>query len=355
MKTPLKNITQPSISTLLIRGGTHSPLGFIFILFGLGAVAVGLQIIPINNAEELGQWGFVIFTLIGAIFTGVGAYTAIWSSTSLIDKSRGILTYRAGFFGLGKARNFSLTDFSAVELGFNEGDSDTSDSFPLRLHGSHGQESPILYTTSIMKEADQGVKLIANFLGWPILDRTLGENTHIAASTPKNFVRTKPELPAPTQIILKDMIGETEITFPCPNMLGSSLISAIAPLLFLVFLFWDTLVKTPEYGFMALGLAIGIGFGVVKWHQHHKHTITLRINTNELTITGDITLPRDFKVPVASIRSLSLHTSPPENNSPLGRWNNDIVLQTGEERFKIARGLSAADTIYIYETLKTYV
>jgi hypothetical protein len=274
-----------------------------------------------------------------------------WSSHAHIDKGRGILWYKSGLFGLGKPVIYPLSDFDTIKLGFVQGDSDSNDLFPIELTSKiTGKKSPILCQPYILKDARAQLAILIDFLQLPIIDMTLGPVAHVVEDK-KNTSKPTEKLSPPlnTQLIIKDMLGEITIGYPVPSMMGSSIVSACFPLIFILSVFWDVFLRNGIYLTVFILIWTLIILLIVKKHKKSQPLLNLRINSQELTISIENKPSKVLTLKLTDIHSISLHA----NEESSRNWSNKIVIQTTTEQHEIARGLTFDDTTYIYHLIKT--
>ena len=113
--------------------------------FGLPFFAVGVilflslaGIVPVSNAHELPTLGWSLLTLMAIAFTTVGGVLVFGRSWTTIDRTQREVIKQMGLVVPLHERTTSLDGLTAVRLGFVEGDSDTSDKFPVALTRSSG-------------------------------------------------------------------------------------------------------------------------------------------------------------------------------------------------------------------------
>jgi len=155
-------------------GGCLSIFGLPFLLAGLFIMQTPLGIIPVaydrNNA-----WMPLFFLIFGGVFTTVGAGLVFGRSGIIIDRTRGRIVQWWGLLVPMKRTVTMLEGIRHVEMNFSEGDSDTADSWPVRLSGE-GIPKPIDVANPLsFAEARQLAEELSRFLHKPLVDSSTGE------------------------------------------------------------------------------------------------------------------------------------------------------------------------------------
>lgn len=274
-----------------------------------------------------------------------------WSSHTYIDKGRRILSYKSGLFGLGKAVIYPLSDYDTIKLGFVAGDSDSNDLFPIQLMSKvTGKSSPILSQPYMLKQAREELTILTDFLQLPITDMTLGPVAHVVENNKRTTEATeKLSSPVDTQLIIKDMLGEITIGYPVPSIMGSRIVSACFPLIFILFVFWDVFLRNGLYLTAFILIWALIILLIVKKYKKPQPLLNLHINTQELTISIENKRSKMLTIALTDIHAVSLHA----NEDSTRRWSNKIVIQTKTEQHEIAKALTFDDTTYIYHQIKS--
>ncbi|NPV04599.1 MAG: hypothetical protein HPY67_07695 [Syntrophaceae bacterium] len=162
--------------TLEIRsgGGCLSLFGMPFLLAGLFVLLVPLGIIPFENRLE-GPLALVFIFLFGFVFTAIGAALVFGRSGIILDRGRGRVTEWQGLIVPMRRVEHTLDAIRQVEMDFSRGDSDSADSWPVRLAGE-GIPKPITVAQpTVFAEAKRIAEELARFLQKPLVDSSTGE------------------------------------------------------------------------------------------------------------------------------------------------------------------------------------
>lgn len=116
-------------------------------LFGLPFFGAGVFLfltvigtVPVQNADRLPPWAWLVLTLMAVLFTAVGATLVLGRSWVTLDLAQRAVLRQQGLLVPLREQRFPLGDYTAVTLGFIEGDSDTADRFPVGLKARSGTD-----------------------------------------------------------------------------------------------------------------------------------------------------------------------------------------------------------------------
>jgi len=351
-------IHSPRPSILEISGERGIPaLGYFIMGFGVFLLLAGLHVIPSDRESMGGDNGLQIMIGAGITLTLIGLHFGFWSSHSTIDKSRDKLTYKSGLFGIGKPKEFRLSNFDTIKLAFTAGDSESSDEFRILLiNAIDGTESPVLFKNNTLAEAHDAIDKVQGFLNWPVRDMTLGPIAYVKNQDVKENSEISNDLVSPsdtTSLNIHTTNRSITISYPSPNLTGQTLLSTSVPFFFVLVAFWDSLTRNAVNILIFLVVWVAVMFiGYIRCRQiniSHHNKMTLSIDNNTLEIKSGRALSKPLHLNFVDIRSISLHANTTKNAT---NWHNKIVLQTHGERYEIARGLTNEDTQYIYQMIK---
>ena len=163
--------------TLEIRSGRGDRLalfGFLFLLAGLFVMALPTGIIPITKRPE-GLLIFSLMVLFGSALVVAGVVQVFGRSGLVLDRSRGRITKWYGLLVPMKRVETMLDAVRQVEMDWSRGDSDSADTWPVRLTGE-GIPKPITVARpESFAEARQMAEELARFLQKPLVDSLTGE------------------------------------------------------------------------------------------------------------------------------------------------------------------------------------
>ena len=166
---------------ILQGGGCLSVFGLPFLLAGLFMLLLAGGIIPLHESTDFGEWGGLILSIVGTVFTVVGGLLVFGRSRLIFDIAGGVVRRHRGLMFLPiQSRSFPLASFEAVVLEFEEGDSESPDSYPVRLrHQDKKADLHILSNPDYPASLEQSRQL-AIFLKLPLEDATTDHKTVLA-------------------------------------------------------------------------------------------------------------------------------------------------------------------------------
>lgn len=132
--------TGPGVFQIRQGGGRLSLFGLPFFVAGLFLIASSLDVVPMSNADDLGGWGWLALLLMGTMFSLVGGALTFGRSWTTVDATQRLVIKQFGLLVPMRSQTYRLEAYTAVTLGFEEGDSDTADRFPVGLKGHSGQD-----------------------------------------------------------------------------------------------------------------------------------------------------------------------------------------------------------------------
>ena len=94
-----------------------------------------LGIVPLSNADEQPTLVWPLMVLMAIAFTTVGGVLVFGRSWTTVDRAQREVVKQMGLIVPLHQRTIPLDGYTAIRLGFVEGDSDTSDKFPVALKG----------------------------------------------------------------------------------------------------------------------------------------------------------------------------------------------------------------------------
>jgi hypothetical protein len=159
-------------------GGCMAWFGSPFFLAGIFLVLAGLGIIPMSG--PMPGSARILLPLMGVAFTAVGGALVFGRSWTTVDTSRGIVVKEWGLLVPMRTRTHVLESYAAVRLGFERGDSDSSDHFPISLKSRAGP-SLLLDNPTQYAEARRRAAAIAGHLQIELEDATTDHPVRLTA------------------------------------------------------------------------------------------------------------------------------------------------------------------------------
>lgn len=160
----------PDVLETRSGGGCLSIFGLPFLLAGLFMLQVPLGVIPMQNSEAV-PW--IVILLFGGVFTAVGAALVFGRSGMIIDRRGGVIVRWHGLMVPMKRTEHSLADFRRVALSKDSGDSDSPETYPVKIEGDNVK--PVAVCSPVdFQEARRTAKEVAAFLSLPLADSSSG-------------------------------------------------------------------------------------------------------------------------------------------------------------------------------------
>ena len=180
--TPPPPFRQPAPDRVVIRegGGCLSIFGTPFLAAGVLTTLIGLQVVPVSNRDDVPSWAWPLIFLMGAAFVAVGVNLVFGRHWTTLDRGKGLIVRQSGLMFPTKREQRPLSDFDAVRVRFEEGDSDTADRYPVALTGKAGRPDQPLTSPVDYAAAQEQAGFAAGFLRLPLVDATTDHETVVA-------------------------------------------------------------------------------------------------------------------------------------------------------------------------------
>jgi len=164
---PPFRLTSPLVLELRQGGGGMAVLGLPFFLAGCLITRNFLRMLFLG---ELGLRGSLLtFAAIGIAFTAIGTIFVFGRRWLIIDVSRGLLVRRLGLLVPLRTRERSLSEFNAVVLAHDPGDSDRGETYPVRLRSVGGPDF-VVRSPARFGESRTLAEYLSAFLRLPLVD-----------------------------------------------------------------------------------------------------------------------------------------------------------------------------------------
>ena len=157
-------------------------------IFGIPFFAAGmflflslLGIVPVNNADALPAFAWPLLMLMAVAFTTVGGVLVFGRAWTTVDRAQREVIKQMGLIVPIHQRTTPLDGYTAIRLGFVQGDSDTSDKFPGALNGPTGPDL-VLWNATSYEQARNCAGALAELLHLEIEDATTDHAVRMPAS-----------------------------------------------------------------------------------------------------------------------------------------------------------------------------
>jgi hypothetical protein len=167
----------PSQLKITQGGGCISVFGMPFLLAGIFVTLMGLQVIRVENASEVPLWGWPVMVLMGAVFTCVGGFLVFGRTWITIDTGSGTVSEVKGIITPVKRQDYRLAEFDRIMLDFIAGDSDTADTYEVKLRKISGGNLKLSSSAQYSDSYEKAV-FLAGFMKMMLEDNST-ENTAV--------------------------------------------------------------------------------------------------------------------------------------------------------------------------------
>jgi hypothetical protein len=138
----------PGLLQIREGGGLPALFGLPFFAAGIFLSLAALRILPASNADEMPAFAWPVIGLMAVAFTAVGGMLVFGRARTIVDVTGRRIVKRWSLLVPLRERTYPLADYSAVRLGFEPGDSDTSERFPVSLKARAGPDLPLCSFTN---------------------------------------------------------------------------------------------------------------------------------------------------------------------------------------------------------------
>ena len=150
-------------------GGCFSVFGLPFFAAGVFLFLVVLGIVPMSNADDQPTFLWPLLVLMAIAFTTVGGALVFGRSWMTIDRAQREVVKQWGLLVPLRGHSVRLEAYTAVTLGYVQGDSDSAESFPLTLKARSGPDLRLCSLSQYAK-AREYARAIAEHLHLQIED-----------------------------------------------------------------------------------------------------------------------------------------------------------------------------------------
>ncbi|MFB3777989.1 MAG: hypothetical protein ACE141_10270 [Bryobacteraceae bacterium] len=272
---PFRRVTLSQVD-LSEGGGCLSLFGLPFLAAGVFLTLAGAGVVPLQNADEVPSWSWPLMVGMGLVFVAVGGTLVFGRRWTSFDLSQGRVIRRMGWLEPMRAEQRNLSEFNAVVVAFESGDSDSSDRYPVRLRAFAGKDFPVASPIRF-GEARVQAEFLSRFLRLPLVDASTGNELVLAPEradeTLQERLRARDQgseqvaRPEAMQCQVIEAGSETTVVFPWRGSAVPSLLISVFAVVVLLLLIPNLLrffreTGTPEFvqfGFLGfLTLLFGV-------------------------------------------------------------------------------------------------
>ncbi len=222
-------------------GGRIALFGLPFFLAGLAMELTAAGVLHI--AVESGKSALPGLAAVGLIFTVVGGVMVFGRRWATIDASRGCIVRSYGLLVPLHTRERLVSEFNAVVIAHEAGDSDSGEHYPVWLRSITGKDFGVSKPTEFGQSRSQA-EYLSVFLRLPLVDATTDHDTVIAPERTGQSLRERllsgaaeapPSRPAKMRCEVTETPGQTTITIPGGGSWPAGALSVVFPLVILLF------------------------------------------------------------------------------------------------------------------------
>lgn len=162
-------------------GGCLSIFGLPFLGMGLFALSAAAGLIPCFTEPDMNLWARLGMAFMGLVFAVAGGLFVFGRSRIVIDKAQGaILRNRSLLSVLIQSRSFPINTFQSVEMGFEAGDSNSPDTYPVVLKNADTASDLRISSNANYAVSLDEARQLAIFLNLPLEDATTDHKAILA-------------------------------------------------------------------------------------------------------------------------------------------------------------------------------
>lgn len=164
--------------------------GLPFFAAGIFVLLVAAGLVPASNANEMPGYGWLLMLFMGLAFTAVGGGLAFGRTWTTLDITQHVMIKQWGLLFPIREQTYPLSGYTAVILGFVEGDSDSADRFPVALKSGTGQSFP-LYSSTTYATSRECALAVARHLRLDIEDATTDHQVRVSPGDAERSIRQR--------------------------------------------------------------------------------------------------------------------------------------------------------------------
>ncbi len=220
-------------------GGRVALLGLPFFLAGVAMALSLIGVLPIRvepGGERVGVFASLVFITVGAVM----AFGRRWLT---VDISRGLLVHRCGLIVPIRQQVRALSEFNAVVMAYDAGDSDSPERYPVRLRSISGKDF-VISTPATFGESRKLAEYLSAFLRFPLVDTITDHETVVAAEGIGQTLRERllagggelaqPVRPLKMRCEVTESPGKTTVAIPGGGSWPAGVFSIVMPLVVLL-------------------------------------------------------------------------------------------------------------------------
>jgi hypothetical protein len=238
MNRPFR-FTTPDRLQIREGGGCMSVFGLPFFGAGVFLFLTMIGAVPVSNADEMPMWAWPFMVLMAVAFTAVGGGLAFGRSWTTIDRAQRQVIKHLGLLMPMHERIVPLDGYTVVTLGFEQGDSDSVDKFPVGLKHPAGSVLALCSFTDYA-QARESAKAVAAHLQFEIEDASTDHPVRLTVSEADRSFRqrlrreatphSEPVRPPGARSRVTRDLGEVTIVIPSRPMHPLTIATTLIPI-----------------------------------------------------------------------------------------------------------------------------
>jgi hypothetical protein len=275
-------------------GGCLSVFGLPFFGAGVFLLLTAGGVLPMGDPGDLAGWGRPLLGFMGVAFTGVGGSLVFGRAWTILDRTEQAAIKSWGLLVPFREQPRPLAEFTRVTIGFEPGDSDSSEHFPVALKARSGPDFTVCRPTAYT-EARAAAAEAAKHLGFALEDASGAHPVTLDADDADRPLQQRqsldsrststPARPAAPRSEVHDETSGVRIVIPQPRLSRLGLVLGLAPLAMPVVVapwLWTFFeqTRTPEpVGLAFLGMLVFLfcvlpGIGILNAFLRSRHGYT---------------------------------------------------------------------------------
>jgi hypothetical protein len=186
-------LTSARTAELREGGGWISLFGLPFFVAGIfltrNVLRVVFRMVSRDGVPSHG-WVFLLFVLMSLVFLGLGGVLLFGRRWVRLDSGSGSAVRSTGLLFPMRSERRRLSEFNAVVMAFEAGDSDTMDRYPVRLRATSGKDFLICSPTMFAESRTQA-EFLSGFLRLPLADATTDHEVIVSAERARDSLRER--------------------------------------------------------------------------------------------------------------------------------------------------------------------
>ena len=227
-------------------GGCMAVFGLPFLGAGIAVTLASVGLLPVQNADEVPWFGKLLIMLMGPVFTLVGGALVFGRSWVTLNSGDRTVVTQVGLLMPMSTTTYRLDDYTTVLLGFQRGDSDSADQYPISLKARAGKNLR-LFSSTQYAEARERAAAVASLFNLEIEDastdhpvRLTAGQAHLSLQHRARLEHRRDEVvvrPSLMQSEVSESLGGVQIIIPARRVHPAVFIVFFVPMAVVIVLF----------------------------------------------------------------------------------------------------------------------